>query len=182
MKTFLRAFLCFLVFSIAPCFAQTAQECYGEAQRAYMAGDLDTAKAKFKLVLEIDPSHKGAQNYLRSILVQERKSGSGGELLKQLQSLVLPKVEFRDATFDTALDYLKQQAVKQSGGKVNPSFVTQLPAEFLASQKVTLNLANVPFLEAVRYLCEQANVTFSVERFAVVVKPKAPAGAAPPAS
>lgn len=178
-KSLLLAFSLLLLFSRA-CPAQSVPQLYTEAQRAYMAGDVETAKDKFKLVLEMNPKHTGAQGYLRMIVAQEKRSGGGGDLQKQLQTLVLPKVEFRDATFGSALEYLKQQAAKQSGDKVKVSFVVQLPAEFSETQKATLNLTNVPFIEALRYLCDQANVTFSIEKFAVVVKKKATVETATP--
>jgi hypothetical protein len=150
------------------CLAQSAQELFTEAQRAYVTGDVRTAETKFKRVLILDPNNKSAQGYLRMIAAQQRKSGvGGGDLQRQLQTLVLPKIELREATFGSALEYLKQQAEKQ-GARV--SFVVQLPPEFVDSQKVTLNLANIPFTEAVRYLCELVHVKFSVEQFAIVIK------------
>jgi hypothetical protein len=176
MKNSLLIVFGLILFSTAACFAQTTQQLYNEAQRAYLAGDVDTAKEKFKLVLEMDPKNVGAQGYLRTILTREKMSG-GGELQKQLQGLILPKVEFRDATFGAALDYLKQQAAKQS---VQVSIVSQLPAEFSQTQKATLNLANVPFTEALRYLCEQGNATFQIQKYAVVVKSKTAVEAAAP--
>lgn len=172
MKKSLLLVLGLLLLLNGACLAQLAQEIYSEAQRAYMAGNVEEAKEKFKLVLEMNPKHVGAQGYVRMITVQEKRSGGGGELQKQLQSLVLPKVEFRNATFGSALEYLKQQAAKQSGEKVKVSFVVQLPPEFSDTRKVTLNLANVPFLEAVRYVCDQGEVAYAVEKYAVVIKSK----------
>lgn len=180
MKKFLLLICSLQLFFSGACFAQTAQELYTEAQRAYLAGDVEVAKDKFKAVLEMNPKHTGAIGYLRMIAAKEKSSGGGSVLRKQLQTLVLPKVEFRDATFSSALEYLRQQAVKQSGDKVKVSFVVQLPPDITEKQTATLNLVNVPFLEALRYLCEQANVTFSVERFAVVVKKKVAVETAPP--
>src|SRR5438105_15493985 len=77
---------------------QTAEQLATEGQRAYMSGDTQTAKEKFKLALEIDPKNVTARNYLRMIVTEEAKSGGGGQLAKQLQSLVLAKVEMHDAT------------------------------------------------------------------------------------
>jgi len=162
--------------------AQSSQQLFNEAQRAYISGDVDGARQKFKTVIELDPANSSAQNYLRMINAQDKKDGSE-QLEKQLKSLILAKVEFKDATFGSALEYLKQQAVKQSDGKIKVSFVVQLPADFADTQKVTLNLSNIPFIEALHYLCQLADVDYKVEKYAVIVKKKAevPAPEASPA-
>lgn len=154
--------------------AQTAADLMTEGQRAYSAGDMETAKAKFQLVLEVERNHKTARNYLRMIQAAEARAGVGGVLQKQLQTVVLPKVELRDTTFGATLDYLKQQTAKASDGKVNVSFVSQLPADFMNTQTVTLNLAQVPLTEVLRYVGDLAGVQFSIEKHAVVVKKKGP--------
>lgn len=162
--------VCLLLYGYAFAVDPTTQQTFTEAQRAYLAGDLRTAKEKLRLVLAMEPNHQSARSYLRMIAAQEAKAGTGGELQQQLKSLVLPKVELRDATFGAALDYLKQLAKKQTDGKIDPSFVVQLPDYFVKTKTVTLNLNNIPFTEALRYLGELAQVKFAVEKHAVVVK------------
>ena len=159
--------------------AQSSQQLFSEAQRAYIGGDVETARQKFQTVLELDPANIGAKNYLRMIAAQQKTDGNG-QLEAQLKSLVLPKVEFKDATFGSALEYLKQQAAKQSAGKIKVSFVVQLAPEFAETQRVSLNLADIPFTEALHYLGELAGVDFKIEQYAVIVKKKpAETGAAP---
>ncbi len=170
-----------LVGSAFSAFAQSASQLASEAQRAYISGDAETAKAKFQMVLQIDPTNVVARNYLRIIQTQEKKSGAGVQLEKKLSTVILPTVKFQDATFGTALEYLKQQAAKQSA---QVSFVTQLPQEAL-DNKVTLNLSNVPFTEALRYLCELNNAKYSIERYAILIKKagaEAASGASPSAA
>lgn len=162
--------ICFLLGSLAFGADATTQQTFTEAQRAYLAGDLPTAKEKLRMVLAMEPNHQSARAYLRMIAAQEAKAGVGGELDQQLKTLVLPKVELREATFGAALEYLKQLAKKQTDGKVDPSFVVQLPEYFVKTKTVTLNLSNIPFTEALRYLGELAQVKFSIEKHAVVVK------------
>lgn len=152
--------------------AQSAQQLINEAQRAYSSGDVETAKQKFKSALEVDPSNIAAQNYLRTILATEKTSG-GEQMEAQLKALILPKVELRDATFGSALEYLRQTANKESKSKTNVSFVVQLPPDFVETQKVTLSLNNVPFTAALHYLCELGGVDYKVEKYAVIIKKKA---------
>ena len=156
-------------------FAQSVDDLVAEAQRAFVSGHMDEAKDKFTQVLKLDPNNKTAESYMRMIKAHQPKSGGTGQLEKQLRGLILPKVEFRDATFSSALDYLKQQAAKQS---VAVSIVVQ--PDVNKNDQVTLNLTSVPFTEALKYLCELVGATYTVETFAVVVKSKAPAPAAQP--
>jgi hypothetical protein len=162
-----------LVLMSLQAFAQGSAQLMAEAQRAYIRGDVQTAKQKFQLILAGDPTNQSAMNYMRMIEALERKQGTGAELARQLDSLIMPKIEFRDATFGSALDYMKQQAEKVSGGKTKVNFVVSLPQEFVDMKRVTLNLTNVPFSEALRYLGDLVEVKFSVEKYAVLVRPRA---------
>src|SRR5438132_12440864 len=75
MKT-ICSLLCALgLLAAQTCFGQSAQEIFTEAQRAYMAGDFATAKEKLNIVLQLQPNHQFARNYLRMIAAQEGKSG-----------------------------------------------------------------------------------------------------------
>ena len=156
--------------------AESSDTLLTEAQRAYLSGHVDEAKQKFQTVLALDPKNPTAQNYLRMIVAQEKNSeGAGPE--KQLKALVLEKVELSDASLGAALKYLKLKAAQQSGDKIQVNFAIQLPAEFVMNQKVTLNLANIPFTEALHYLCDQVGIEYKIEKYAIVVKMKSPAAA-----
>ena len=150
-------------------FAQSAQDALNDAQKAYLRGDTETAKAQFKIVLELDPHNITAQNYMRMITMAEKANGGGAvQREKQLAALILPHVELNDATFGTALDYLKQSAAKQ--GVTDISFVVQAPQDVVDTKKVTLNLSKIPFTEVIRYVGELTGFKFSIEKYAIVVK------------
>lgn len=142
-----------------------------EAQRDYLAGDYTAAKQKFELILATDPKNVAARNYLKMIATAEGQAKPGAKLESQLQKLILPQVDFKEATLDAALDYLRVQATKVSAGKIQTSFVLQPGVN--SSTPVTLHLVNIPFTEVLRYMSELANVQFSVDRYAISVKPKA---------
>jgi len=165
-----------LLFTLAivtlPALAQTSL--VNEAQKAYLAGDIQAAKQEFLIVLEEDPHNVVARNYLKMIALAESKTGSGARLQKQLQSLILPQVDLKEATLDATLEYLRQQAAKISEGRVKTSFV--LRPEVSASATITLHLSNIPFTEVLRYVGDLAKVDFMIEQYAITVKPKAPDG------
>jgi len=167
-----------LVLATTPgAFAQSSQQLLTEAQRAYIGGHVEIAKEKFQVVLQRDPENVTARNYLRMIATAEKAGGGTSPLQNELQSIVLEKIDLKDASFGSALEYLKQQVAKRTEGKTQVSFVVNLPAEFSQEQKVTLNLAGIPFTEALHYLCEMAGVEYKIEKYAVVIKKKAAAPA-----
>lgn len=173
MKTFpLFVVMAAVLFFSQPARAQqvSVQDALTEAQRDYIRGDTDAAKERFQFVLELDPHNVTAQNYLRMIQTSEANKGKNGELEKTLTSLVIPRVQLKDATFDSTLDYLKQTAEKASGGKTKVSFVVQVPAEVATRTKVSLDLSDLPFTEVLHYLSELTGFKFSIEKYAITVK------------
>ena len=154
-------------------FAATAvTELLSEAQTAYLRGDLVAAKAKFESVAKLDPKNATALGYLKQIAAKEAQASSGSQE-KQLAKLIMPKVEFKDATLTATLDFLRQSVSKLSDGKQAVNFVVQLP-EGQANMPVTLSLTNVPFTEVLKYLGTLAGVSFTYDRYAIMVRPVAP--------
>ena len=166
-----RLVLLSLVCALSPLSAQSESNPYTAAQRAYLAGDITTAKQKFEDVLVTDPTHAGAKNYLKAIETAEKKAPKQ-DLARQLQQLILPKITLKEATFESTLDYLKSKAAEVSQGKVTPSFVVQTGPDFNRQQPVTLELANVPFTEALRYLGELTHTKFQIQQYAILVGSK----------
>lgn len=171
---------CLFTFSLsALAAALDTQELLTEGQLAYQKGDLARAKAAFEMVYKMDSRNQVAIGYLRRIKVDEQNKPKGNDQQAQLAALIIPQIQFKDATLGSALDYLKKAVEKQSGGKQAVNFVVQLPAEQVATQTVTLNLNNIPFTEALRYLGGLANFTAEYEKYAISLKPKAAVGGAP---
>ena len=111
-----------------------------QAQRAYVASDYDTAKTLFNEVLEVQPTNTMAIQFLRAI--RQRQAGMPSAPAKApMKGLILAKIDFKDATFSTALDSFRQEAAEQG---VTVSFVTQLPAAQM-EHTVTLNLSKSRF-------------------------------------
>jgi len=137
----------------------------GQAQQAYLGGDYTTAKELFGEVLEMDPHNTLAINYLRKIrALQGSPTPAASDLFSKL---ILPKVELKDAAFSAALDFFKHEAAVQS---VNVSFVAQLPAAQM-ERPVTLSLSQIPFLTALKYLCDLNGAAYKVEPYAIVIVP-----------
>lgn len=159
------------VICTASALAQTPAELVTQAQRAYIGGDYETARAKFEAVLKADPNHGLAKNYLRLINAQAKKS-KPNQAPKPLADLVLPHIDFKDASFSSVLTYLKTKAAELSQDKVKVNFVVQLGEGVADSKMVSLSLNNVPFTECLRYVGDLVDVSFTYEQYAIVVRPK----------
>ena len=68
---------------------QSVQQLLTEAQKAYMSGDLATAKRYFQMVNQADPRNVTAVGFLRRIAVEEKK-GTGNTTERQLAGVILP--------------------------------------------------------------------------------------------
>jgi hypothetical protein len=154
--------------------AETAlQHLLTQAQTEMLKGDLAGAKRDFLTAQQLDPKNPTVIGFLRQLAATDDKSALAGSQEKQLSALMVPKVEFKEATLDSALDFLKRQAAKLSGDKIAVNFVPQLSDDQLHTQTVTLSLTNVPFTEVMRYLGAVGNVRFVFEKYAILVKPAA---------
>jgi hypothetical protein len=144
------------------------QQLLTEGQTAFMKGDFATAKTDLEWVLQLDPRNKTAIGYLRRITLQEGQN-KGAALEKQLDALMIPKLDFREATLGAALDFMKKSADRLSNGKIAVSFVVQASPE-ANSLPVTLSLSNIPFTEALRYICGVAGLNCTYEKYAIVLR------------
>lgn len=96
--------------------------------------------------------------------------------MNALHALMVPKLEFKDASLGTVLDFLRGAAVR---AQMQVSFIIEPGVNLLTP--VTIDLENVPFTEALRYTGEAAHVEIAVERYAIVVRSKRAAPGAEPA-
>ena len=172
--------LALLALSVASV-AESTQELLTQAQVAYQKGEVETAKKLFKAVLQSAPGNPTAIGFLKMIAAEEKKKPAGSSIQKQLETLIVPKVEFKEATLGSVLDFLKQTAAKVSEGKTAVNFVVQLPEDQVKTKTVTLSLTNVPMSEVLRYLGGLADIDFAYEKYAILVKPHVAAPQTAPA-
>lgn len=152
-------------------FGESAQQLLSAAQLAYQRGDYESAKRDFEIVLRIDPRNTTANGFMRMINAQKGKDGGGAATEKALAQLIIPQLQFKEATLGSALDFMKKKAAELSGGKQAVNFVVQ-PGIDQNGTVVTVNLTNIPFTEALRYVGELANITFQYQKYAIVVRPR----------
>ena len=143
-------------------------EMQAEAVRAFQAEDYATAKSLFESLLSIDPKNLAARNHLRAI-AQREKGGPGLE--GALKKILVPAVDFRDATVREAVAFVSQKVRELSGGKQTVNVVWLVSPEQTATARVTLNLRNVPASEVLRYIGAASNLRFSYDALALKIQP-----------
>jgi general secretion pathway protein D len=117
-------------------------------------------------------------------------------MIARLNSIVVPRVDFRDATVRQAINFLQQRSRDLDTTEVDPerrgvNIVLKLPAasapapaaletesgsdvipaSYSPDSRITLNLANVPLYEALRYVATLAGLKVKVDPFAVSIVP-----------
>ena len=152
--------------------AQTASQVYTQAVEALNRGDVDGARQKLQLALEIDPNFRPANALLTRMAAAQRRGGAAAGLsTRTLERTVIP-VEFNETTLTSALEYIRQKVAEDSGGKLQINFAINLPPE-LANKRVTLKMDHVPVPEILRYIGVMAGVSFEKQPYAILVTPAA---------
>ena len=150
--------------------AQTASQEYTQGVQALGNGDVEGARSKLQLALEIDPQFRPANVLLARIAAAQKPGASSPGLSEKTLEQTLISVEFSDTTLNSAIEYLRQRVAQDSGGKQQINFAVNLPPD-LANKRVTLKLDHVPLSEVLRYLGDMAGVKFERQPYAIAVMP-----------
>ncbi len=164
-----------MLLCVATLSAETVQEVYARGMRASLGGDNATAKNLLLQVLAADPGNRAAAANLRRI---EMAAASQGGLKSRTEALIVPKVDFHDASLTSVLDYLPTLAAQQKGSL---NIVRMFPKEYGDEKKITLQLASVPMSSVLEYVAHLGGVTVEYQKSAVVVKAQTEAKATPAA-
>ncbi len=112
-------------------------------------------------------------------------------MLARLNTIIVPRIDFKDARIQDAIAFLRNQSKRGTGADAEGiNIVLELPSraapaplavegedapppEPAFSDRINLNLSNIPLYEALRYVALQAGLKVKVEPFAVSVVPLA---------
>ncbi len=126
-------------------------------------------------------------------IIEQRKLQvrTNDAIIAKLDRIIIPELQFRDATIREAIDFLKQRSadldtaepdLAQRGVNIvlkldSASAAGGIPgldggSASLADRRITLSLRNVPLREALRYITNLANLKYKVDPYAVSVVPQ----------
>ena len=114
-----------------------------------------------------------------TIIEQPQIDTRGTSLInRKLDEIIVPRVDFRDATIREALDFLKQRSVALDTTDLDPTrrginVVLKVPADSPeADARITLSLNDIPLRAAIDYVAKAANLKLKIEPYAVAVVPQ----------
>lgn len=146
--------------------AETVQEVYASGVRAYAGGNVEQAKALFEKVLAAQPGHRSAKACLLRI---EAETPPANALKRRVEKTIVPKVEFREASLSSVLDYLPKVAAEHSPDKGPVNIVRMFPTDYGDETKITLELSNVPLSSVLDYVAQLGGVKLDYQQNAIVV-------------
>ncbi len=151
--------------------AQLAQSLYQKGQAAEKSGDPVAAKDCYAQALKADPNNANARYSIGQLKLNSATIAAQGREAK-FGAVMIPVFQLDGASLQEALDALSLIIEKQSKDTVTPNFVIEDPKGLLASQKISLNLKNMPSKAVMKYVMDSANAKARYDEHAVVVSPK----------
>ncbi|MEO6055069.1 MAG: hypothetical protein ABIP97_13760 [Chthoniobacterales bacterium] len=100
----------------------------------------------------------------------------------KLNRVIIPKVDFKEASLDSVLDYMAQIPVKtkQMDSPVNMVRLYKSTDPSAGEKLITLSLSNVPWTELMRYVSVAANVECEYKPYAIMISAPKPAAKSSP--
>jgi hypothetical protein len=100
---------------------------------------------------------------------------SGAYYADKLAKIIIPSVQFREASVDEAIEMLRSNSrdydtMEKDPARKGVNFILKHDAT-TSTAKVTLDLKEVPMAEVLKYLTQLAGMAYRIEPFAVVVMP-----------
>ncbi|HZJ16306.1 MAG TPA: hypothetical protein VFD27_14725, partial [Chthoniobacteraceae bacterium] len=123
---------------------------------------------------------------------EDSASAEGREKLnRKLASIIIPRVEFKDATIREAVEFLKHKSIDLDTMETDPSrkgvniilrleggaavpeepAIPGLPSN-PSDARITVSLTSVPLGEALRYVTDMANLKYKVDPYAISIIPR----------
>ncbi|MFO1484123.1 MAG: hypothetical protein U1F71_12265 [Verrucomicrobiaceae bacterium] len=98
----------------------------------------------------------------------------GAYLTEKMNKIILPTVQFQNATIEEAIEYLRVKSrdldTADGSGLRGISMILR-QGDSPSSARITLDLKDVPLSEALRYVTELAQMKYKVEPHAVLIVP-----------
>jgi tetratricopeptide (TPR) repeat protein len=150
---------------------QQAEALYQKGLAAEKAGDPAAARSFYTEALKRDPKNPNATYSLGQLKLNSPAIAAKGREAK-FGAVMIPVFQLDQATLQEALAGLSVIVEKESKGEVTPNFVIEDPKAVLASQKISLNLKNMPAKAVMKYLTDQTGAKVRYDEHAVVIGPR----------
>jgi hypothetical protein len=102
------------------------------------------------------------------IVAVEPKALAQTKTTELAKAIILPRLDFRDATIVEAIDFLRKKSAELDPDKKGINFVASIPPSF-APVKINLTLQNVSLLDVVKHITKIAGLGFTAQENALVI-------------
>lgn len=149
-----------------------------EAERRriqYFRAAYDHQRAKMLAQVDEMWEDKVPTNVSPQAVVSTSGRSLGAYLTEKMDKIIFPTVSFENASIQEAIEYLRLKSKDLDTMETDPNrkgvniIIRQGDAP--AGASISLDLRNVPMSEALRYICDLAQMKFKVEAYAVIVVP-----------
>ncbi len=157
------------------------EQMFMEAVMLKQQGFYGEAEVRLKKLAELQPDQPTVKQMLAEVREKlKRREPDAATLLKRkLSAIIVPDITFREAAVGDAIRFLGDECRRLSPDKSGVNLVWMAPEE-MKSTKVTLQLRDIPMLDALQYVTDVAKLKYRIDPHAVVIyKPEPPAPVVP---
>lgn len=178
--------------------ARRGMERVAAAKSSYYKAAYDHTRAE--LLAQVDRAWEltvppDTPNSLNDPGSQVQSDAGATYILQKLRNIIVPIIDFEDTSVEEAIDYLRVRSIELDTFELDPekkgvNFFIRKSApsggddgldagggSAPGTQRISeLRLRNVPLAEALNYICEATRLRWSVDEFAVNIKPATETG------
>jgi hypothetical protein len=152
--------------ALGPLAAAEPAPTLGDAVRAIEAGQVEEAYVMLLDLVQREPGNRAAALRLQQLENQRRTAAAREQALSRI---ILPRVQFREVTFNEALNHLSSATQGATDGQTNLNLVRLFTAEQGENILINLDLTNIPVWQALSLTAQQAGARLLPETHAIKV-------------
>ena len=100
----------------------------------------------------------------------EKVLNKDSKLYEKLESLIIDKIEFEEATVPSVIAYLKRESQRVDTENIGVSIVLRLnPAMTNSLPRISMVLNDIPIGEVIKYICQATDLKYRIEERAVII-------------
>jgi len=107
----------------------------------------------------------------QTLTEEESKIEERAAITRKLNSIIFPKIDFRDTTLREAIEFLVERSRQLDAEKQGVNIVMDTASETAETPRITLTLNNVPLIEVIKYITNLTNVKYKIEPNRVRIAP-----------
>lgn len=151
--------------------AQQVELFYNLAEKAFEDGDIKASREALSSALSLNRSHAP------SIALSRRINSNGNQTVLErrkrlFNSVMLPMIDFSDASFKDAIHALAKSVETESKGEVTPNFIIQDRGKVFDKVMINLTLKNVPAGDVLDHLLKSAGAGVNFGTYSTVISPR----------